>query len=272
MGMIEDAIMPGKLAIEFLNKARLCCLETADKWPMWALGQQRKCKICENSMKTVQIGMPMEGITKGGLDEIDYRKRLSVEPSEPVSVFVLKSAAQGTDLRALCEVQKLEPLSVEKTAEITFSRLVAPEQCKPQLAQRLVRLGRGIFIELGEKLDGTKGDVTKTEHNMDVSPCVELTKDGTCPATHPVKWAGKCWTLRAAAQGFPDKDCEKQIPPAQPVPPPTIAPPAIGEAEKVIAERLRNLAERIEAGAVTGAAITAELKQIMALLPKERGR
>jgi hypothetical protein len=192
-------------------------------------GTVSKCVICDNVFKTVEADhYPAETTTGKRFAEVFASRASSpVTTAAKRLIFSKRHFRTAAQAEVWAEKNGFVCLAHAESSE-THSFLQAPASWfKKTDFPRALRLDKGVLAEIGVRLpdfakkQATADDMTakaaataataatpKTETEKVETPnFVQKCENGSCPMTHPIKWAGKCWTMKAAAKGFPgDKE------------------------------------------------------------------
>lgn len=229
-----------RMAFEAVAPLRDCCSELLSESKPRMFGMVFKCLICENRFKTVEAGLfPVEStigkfseaMSRGSRTQAVVAKALLFSKKRFPNVSVVEAWIKARGFLAP-KVQSLVGAFVVKQAPDAWFA--------PNRFPQVMMLEPGVLAELGVKTSAFAGRkatdrdvlapprrvVVAKEEPADGQLSIEKNEDGTCPVGFPVKWSGKCWTMKAAAKGFPQDVVEKPFHEAKPA-------VADGEAEEV---------------------------------------
>lgn len=255
MAVLSDALNSMKVAIQASKEASDCCLDALFGWTVKSLGQSGRCNICDNFFRVVEATPPV--FTKGS-KRMPFSKTfrdqtvVSTRRLEPMEIWFRKSEFRSeAAVEQWMEITRASGVSIENWDD-TFKVSCAPSRWFERGLPTYTRFGRGILARVGTRVEKFDGDVPtlpdfKPEAANGPEPAahVGMASDGRCPSTHPVKWAGCCWTVKSAATGF--KDAKAEEPQAERVTDPhnteevenpalEIKPPAPGQPDPVAAQ------------------------------------
>lgn len=218
--------MVKRIAFQTTSALKDCCVEVlADTRPKF-LGATSKCMICDNRFKTVEADVYPISDSSGRISGVFASKSGSTAPITVKQLLFSKKRFDSTEkAKDWSKTNGFLVSSVKETAESIFIRQAPDGWFDQQAYIRTIRLADGVLAEVGPRRQEYKdkkagaGDilgmakpapaVTEKVAPVEVPYSVAKCEDGTCPPGHPVKWAGKCWSTKAAAKGFPQDVIEK---------------------------------------------------------------
>lgn len=203
-----------RMGYELHNVMKDCCVGLlADAKPLM-FGVVIKCNLCDNRIKTVELdNYPVED-SRGTFSEIRVGKDSRSTPVAVRSLVFKKSMFKAfADMAQWATANGFRTDKATETRETVVFEQLAKTMFTPSLSHRVAKLAKGVMAEVAQlappapvlkKPVAVLKMPSAEKYRPGQAPnAVEKQADGKCPCTHPVKWANKCWTNKAAAAGFP---------------------------------------------------------------------
>lgn len=223
-----DGKLTKRIAFETTAAVKDCCAAVLAETKPRMFGMQSRCSICENRFKTVEADVLPTGDATGSFAELFASRSGNVSPvSVKLLRFTKKRFAGRPAVKDWARANGFLFASIEETPDGWVARQAPDSWFAPTSFPRVIRLGDGVLAEIGSRRSEFKEkqaapkDLTAPERpaakEEEVPDWVLPDEKGMSPsAKHTVKWAGKYWTLKAAARGFQEKAMHE--------PPPTGTP------------------------------------------------
>jgi len=216
-----------RMAFETTKVLKDCCVSMLAEAKPRFFGEQSKCTLCDNRVKTVEANVyPVSDMTGRYAEVMASRTGHETPVAVKRLVFTKKRFASSESAKDWAKKNGFLAPQVAATAETWIIRQAPEDWFGPTVYPRVMRLTDGVIAEIGARKSEFKNraatvkDITDTIGRPAPSAApkvkkdeaapdkgyVEKTENGACPVGFPVKWAGVCWSTKAAAQGFPGSD------------------------------------------------------------------